>query len=217
MFEIKTDSIVSKKDSELVLKVKYIAFEIIEFPLMLLWVNREPTALYQPTFNPNSHSTLTRNPTLFILSRNLGMGLLFLCFIYYLHDLSKKQEMVAEMMARPAVNDVYLVDMHKWSYEHDRLYRYNLAMVSKVIGNNVELKIGNIVYLYKVSFFKYLTRGAYSGETLLSSRVISIETSQLQDLLDREIIYDAQRPKNGYINGYISTRFVREHVTKYAY
>lgn len=190
----------------------YLAFEIFSLPILLINVK-------QISSNDNILSCQSAlgdkvsvtNVFWYFLSRNIGCLLLLVSSLFALNYTYHQNEYKQQVIASPEVGDVYFADLHDLYGMKDGEFRYGLLVISEIQNNEVYFQIGNVLHNNPASPFTQLTKGAYTGESLLGKNEVILQKQYIQQFYKNGVIYNVKRPAGELIDGWIPTRFIRPH------
>lgn len=137
------------------------------------------------------------------LIEHIEITLLVICFIGYQYVDYQRVQHATMVVQNPQQQDFLFVDYFALDKTSDARHRYVPLKVLKVSDQNVTFKVGNIAHSTPVSpsehvkFDKAMRRDFFRAETLTLSK------DKVATLYNTGVIYDAQRPRNIYINGWI--------------
>ena len=108
------------------------------------------------------------------------------------------------VLTNPQKNDFFYIDYRAIDPSSDARFRYVPMKILKVDGDVFTFKVGNIAHTTQVSPNQHakfdkalLLRNYYRVDKLVLNRV------QVNELISSGAIYDARRPRNIYINGWM--------------
>lgn len=134
-----------------------------------------------------------------------AVGCLIVCYLLYWQY---QQSVVTNIVAHPRQSDFLFVDYYALNKSSDAKYRFIPLKVIATDAQNITVAVGNIGYSEPVSpetHVKFdrplLLRNYYRQNHLRVSR------EELMSMYNRGVIYDARRPENIYINGWIVINF----------
>ena len=187
-------------------KARYLATELFEIPICLLGFSTCPSVADN---KPNSNLQSV-NPLRYLLSKNAGLLMAALIGLFFLNVHVSQARQAQEMITTPKVNDIYFADLHRINPRFDPIFRYSIMQVVEVNGDTVTVQMGSLLNTSPLSPFQYLTKGAYSGDSLLSSNTYVLPKSSLARFHEDGTFYNMKRPKGELIDGWLSTRFLHE-------
>ncbi|BFT31570.1 hypothetical protein D210916BOD24_27460 [Alteromonas sp. D210916BOD_24] len=108
------------------------------------------------------------------------------------------------VLTNPKKNDFFYIDYRAIDPSSDARFRYVPMKVLDIDGDIFTFKVGNIAHTTQVSPGQHakfdkalLLRNYYRVDNLVLNRV------QVNELVSNGAIYDARRPRNIYINGWM--------------
>lgn len=127
---------------------------------------------------------------------------IFLIFLYFAYDeYSHRSRM--QLIKEPKINDFYFVDYKLIEPSADARFRYLPLKVSYIDGEFITFKIGNLGYTKKVSVTEHVKFDMAVKNFYFKKEDLVVSHQTLLNWTDDGIVYDIDRPKNIYINGWI--------------
>ncbi|MGS2719060.1 hypothetical protein [Paraglaciecola aestuariivivens] len=108
-----------------------------------------------------------------------------------------------QIIDSPQRNDFYFVDYFALNDSSDARYRYIPMRVVAVTETSVVVKVGNIAHTTKATPREHLKSDRAMQKNFYRKDTIEIPLRDLPKLLASKVIYNAARPNNIYINGWI--------------
>ena len=180
----------------------YLATELFEIPICPLRIKHLKAA----------QDVVQKPVNLFryLISKSYGLIFVLLLGLWLTSQHLGNIRQAEAMIASPQVNDLYFADLHRINPRFDPIFRYSLLQVKAVQGDIITVQLGAILHTSPLSPFQYLTKGAYSGDSLISANTFEMKASHLQTYYDDGTFYNMKRPKGELIDGWLSTRFLHE-------
>ena len=131
------------------------------------------------------------------------IGLLLVALAYWLYS-HFQADLKYEVFESPRKSDFYYVDYLAINESSDRRFRYVPLKVLSVEPDGIRFKVGNIAHTTPVSPREHakldravLLRNYFKKDALF------LTNEDIRHLIASNAIYDARRPKNIYIHGWI--------------
>ena len=215
LFTSRQDDYVYTEDANAsgsVFKVRYLTIDPFSIPLMLFGISRQPVTATTPQSSTADTRVLraSRLPWMFLATRNIGLLLIALFSAWMLYSADAEQQRQSAILAAPAKGDLYFANLHEISPSFDPNFPYSVMQVEAVEGETLTLQLGSIYYSHEISPFGFLTRGAYTRESLISINRLQLTSDEVRQLAERGSIYSVKRPEGELIDGWLSTRFLHD-------
>lgn len=182
-------------------RTRYLATELFEIPIC--------TVAFSNAIEHNKTSPINAiKPLGYLLKKNIGLLIVMLVGLVFFNAHLSNVRQAEAMLLQPQVDDLYFADLHSVDPRFEPQYRYSIMQVEKVDKNTVTARIGSMLHTTKLSPFQYLTKGAYSGYSLISSNTIEIPRSALRGFYESGVFYNMKRPEGELIDGWLSTKFL---------
>ncbi len=101
-------------------------------------------------------------------------------------------------------NDFLFVDYYQINPGSDPIYRYIPLKVLTVNDDNFVFKVGNIAHTTPVSPRKHVQFDAAMRRNFFRVDPLTFTTQQVEEFIEKGIVYAARRPKTMYIDGWIA-------------
>lgn len=125
------------------------------------------------------------------------------CLLTYQYFAYQRTQYASEIVHHPQKRDFFFVDYFALDKKSDPKHRYVPLKVLDVSEQEVTFKIGNIAHSTPASprdhmkFDNAMRRNFYRHGTLTLSK------EQIENLFNSGVIYNARRPTNIYIDGWV--------------
>lgn len=129
---------------------------------------------------------------------------LVICLIGYQYFAYQRAQMAKTIILNPQMNDFFFVDYFALDKKSDPKYRFIPIKVLDVSQDNVTFKIGNIAHTTEVSPRDHMKFDQAMQNNFYRVGTLSLSKEKINELLKSGIIYNARRPKNIYIDGWIA-------------
>ena len=202
--------------SSSVFRVRYLTIDPFRIPLVLFGISRTQSESAIPQSSTADTRVMRSSglPWFFLATRNIGLVLIAMFSAWMFYSAEAEQLHQSEILASPAVGDLYFANLNDINPNFDPNFPYSIMRVESVEGETLTLQLGSIYYSHEISPFGFLTRGAYTRESLISSKRLQLSVRDARRLAQRGSIYDVKRPEGELIDGWLSTRFLHDRYCK---
>lgn len=149
-----------------------------------------------------------------LLLEHIEIIVLLTFLLGYVSYVNYEKTLKYVVFASPQKSDFFYVDYLALNSQSDRYFRYIPMKVLKVDDKGIVFKVGNIAHSTPVSPGQHakldkavLMRNYYKADNLFLS------FSEIEKLIETGAIYNARRPQNVYIDGWI---VIHEHEIMHA-
>lgn len=125
------------------------------------------------------------------------------CVAGYQYYEFQRLQHATEIVQQPQKYDFMFVDYFALDKNSDPKHRYVPLKVMAVDQQNVTFKIGNIAHSTPVSPSEHMKFDNAMRSNFYRVPALSLSKADITDLFNSGVIYDARRPKNIYINGWV--------------
>lgn len=138
------------------------------------------------------------------IKAHVEIVLLFVAALFFISTHIIEVNEKERVLAAPQINDFFFIDYRAIDSESDMRFRYVPLKLLSITGGHYKFKVGNIAHSTPVSpaahakFDKaLLLRNYYRKNKLVLTR------KAINELVRSGAIYDARRPRNIYISGWM--------------
>lgn len=128
---------------------------------------------------------------------------LILCVIGYQYFEFQRSQQASLIVQDPQHNDFFFVDYFALDKSSDPKHRFIPLKVVDVKGDSVTFKIGNIAHSTAVSPRDHMKFDQAMQGNFYRQGTLTYNKNRLLNLFKSGVIYDAKRPKNIYMDGWI--------------
>lgn len=123
--------------------------------------------------------------------------------VYWVMEYRAEQESISIYQSIQR-NDFLFVDYYQINPGTDPIYRYIPLKVLAVNDDDLVFKVGNIAHAKPVSPRKHVQFDAAMRRNFFRVDPLILTTQQLEEFIEKGIVYAAKRPKTMYIDGWIA-------------
>ena len=134
---------------------------------------------------------------------HIEIVLVILCFFGYQYFEYQRQQNATAIVQNPQKYDFLFVDYFVLDKNSDPRHRYVPLKVLSVDQQNVTFKIGNIAHSTAVSPSQHMKFDSAMHRNFYRANTLSLSKDKIASLYNSGIIYDARRPRNIYIDGWV--------------
>lgn len=143
-------------------------------------------------------------PIMTLFRQHAELACLVLIAVFFIGNAFIESNEKHKVLANPQKNDFVYIDYHAIDPSSDARFRYVPMKILHIDNDMFTFKVGNIAHTTPVSPNQHakfdkalLLRNYYRVNNLVLSK------EQVDDLVSNGAIYDARRPRNIYINGWM--------------
>ena len=144
------------------------------------------------------------DPAIALLKQHAELVCFFLIAFFFIGNALIENSEKKRVLANPQKNDFFYIDYRAIDPSSDPRFRYVPLKLLNVDNNTLTFKVGNIAHTTPVSPSQHakfdkalLLRNYYRVNNLVLNK------EKLNELVASGAIYDARRPRNIYINGWM--------------
>lgn len=134
---------------------------------------------------------------------HIEIAVFILFVIGYQYYEYQRQQHASAIVQHPQKYDFLFVDYFALDKSSDPRHRYVPLKVMSVDQQNVTLKIGNIAHSNPVSPAEHMKFDNAMRRNFYRVPALSLSKKEITHLFNSGVIYDARRPKNIYIDGWV--------------
>ena len=154
--------------------------------------------------NPaKSHGFLSLTALAEWFIEHIEITVFVLCVLGYQYYEFQRMEHANEIIQQPQKYDFLFVDYFALDKSSDPKHRYVPLKVMAIDQQNVTFKIGNIAHSTPVSPSEHMKFDNAMRRNFYRLSTLSLSKSEIAELFNSGVIYDARRPTNIYINGWV--------------
>jgi hypothetical protein len=156
---------------------------------------------YANPAKPTGFLSLTALAEWFI--EHIEITVFILCIIGYQYYEYQRQQNAAAIVQNPQKYDFMFVDYFVLDKASDPRHRFVPLKVMSVDQQNVTFKIGNIAHSTAVSPSQHMKFDSAMQRNFYRAYPLSLNKDTIASLYNSGVIYDARRPRNIFIDGWV--------------
>lgn len=137
------------------------------------------------------------------MKMHVEIVLIIMVFIGFQYHAYLRAEKTATIINTPQQHDFFFVDYFALNPKSDPKYRFVPLKLMAIDAHNLTFKIGNIAHTTPVSPRDHMKFDNAMNSNFYRVPTLTLSRHEVADLFASGVIYDARRPRNIFIDGWI--------------